>query len=225
MIIKYKKVFKKVIIILALLAAAIGIYALSVNAYVVNSSKKYITDIDGAKKINADCIVVLGAGVSGGKPSLMLQERLDKGIELYKAGAAPKIIMSGDHGRTNYNEVGIMREYALQNGVAAEDIFMDHAGFSTYETMYRVRDVFEAENIIAVSQNYHLYRCVYIAKSLGLNVCAVSCDTRRYAGQTLRDIREIIARNKDFLNVKICPEPTFLGDTIPVTGDGNVTSD
>ena len=155
----------------------------------------------------------------------MLSDRLKRAVELYKAGAAPKIIMSGDHGRSAYDEVNAMKQYAIEHGVPSEDVFMDHAGFSTYETMYRAKEIFDADSIIVVTQEYHLYRAVYIADWLGMNTQGVSSDYRVYAGQVYRDVREILARCKDFAKVIVKPEPTFLGDVIPVSGNGDVTND
>ena len=155
----------------------------------------------------------------------MLQDRLEEGIKLYKEGVAPKIIMSGDHSREEYDEVNIMKQYAVDRGVPSEDIFMDHAGFSTYESIYRAKEIFDAKNIVIVTQEYHLYRAIYIANQFDLNAYGVNADPRKYAGQLYREAREILARNKDVLNCIIKPEPTFLGDTIPVRGNGDVTND
>ena len=102
---------------------------------------------------------------------------------------------------------------------------MDHAGFSTYESMYRAKEVFEADKIVIVSQKYHLYRAIYIARSLGLEAYGVPSDVREYRGQKYRDFREAIARVKDFFNVIIKPEPTYLGEAIPVSGNGDLTND
>ena len=133
--------------------------------------------------------------------------------------------MSGDHGSEEYDEVNIMNSFAVENGIPDSDIFMDHAGFSTYETVYRAKEIFEADNIIIVSQEYHLYRALYIAKKLGVKAVGVSADLNTYRGQTKRDLREILARDKDFFNCIIKPEPTYLGDKIPVSGNGNLTND
>lgn len=130
----------------------------------------------------------------------MLQDRLDEGVKLYKEGIASKIIMSGDHGREEYDEVNIMKEYAIEQGVPSEDIFMDHAGFSTYESIYRAKEIFDADNIVIVTQEYHLYRALYIAEKLDINAYGVNSDPRKYSGQTFRELREILARNKDFIN-------------------------
>jgi vancomycin permeability regulator SanA len=102
---------------------------------------------------------------------------------------------------------------------------MDHAGFSTYESFYRARDIFKADKMVVITQKYHMYRALYDGKGLGLTVYGVASDPCKYAGQTKRDIREILARAKDFLYVMAKPKPTYLGDVIPVSGNGNITND
>ena len=217
-----KKIFK-ILIVIAIICITL---VLSINFYVVGIAKnKMIKDNDYSSLKNVDCILILGAGIWGDKPSPMLQDRLDEGVKLYKEGIASKIIMSGDHGREEYDEVNIMKEYAIEQGVPSEDIFMDHAGFSTYESIYRAKEIFDADNIVIVTQEYHLYRALYIAEKLDINAYGVNSDPRKYSGQTFRELREILARNKDFINCIIKPEPTYLGESIPVSGDGNITND
>lgn len=217
-----KKIFK-ILIVIAIISI---ILVLSINFYVIGIAKnKMIKDNDYSSLKNVDCILILGAGIWGDKPSPMLQDRLDEGIKLYKEGIASKIIMSGDHGREEYDEVNIMKEYAIEQGVPSEDIFMDHAGFSTYESIYRAKEIFDADNIVIVTQEYHLYRALYIADKLDINAYGINSDPRQYSGQLFREIREILARNKDFINCIIKPKPTYLGESIPVSGDGNVTND
>ena len=161
----------------------------------------------------------------GGVPSDMLHDRLRQSVELYKMGAAPKLLMSGDHGREYYDEVDAMKIYAVGQGIASEHVFMDHAGFSTYESMYRAKEIFGVKKVIIVTQEYHLYRAVYIARSLGLDAYGVTSDYDRYYGQFRRDVREVLARVKDFGTSIFKPEPTYLGETIPIWGDGNLTND
>ena len=213
---------KKILILLCVLIL-IGItYLLSINFYVTSSTKKQINT-----KLNekADCILVLGAGIWGDKPSPMLQDRLDTAIKLYKDGVSNKIIMSGDHGTKEYDEVNIMKQYAIDAGIPSNDIFMDHAGFSTYESIYRARDIFKVKNMVIVTQEYHLYRALFIANKLGIKSYGVNSDPREYAGQLYREAREILARNKDFMYTIFKPKPTYLGETIPVSGDGDITND
>ena len=217
---------KKIMMVLLVIVVVIGLIILGINFYVKNSTKAQILGREDALKLeDIDCIVVMGAGVWGENPSPMLEDRLKQAIELYKAGVAPKIIMSGDHGTKEYDEVNVMKDYAIEQGVPSEDIFMDHAGFSSYETVYRVRDIFEADKVVFVTQEYHLYRVLYIANALGVDAYGVGSDPRQYVGAFYREIREILARNKDFVQCILKPEPTFLGDTILVSGNGDVTND
>lgn len=198
-----------------------------INAVVVSTAEdKILSPQEAAELEDVDCILVLGCAVwDGGEPSHMLSDRLKRGVELYNLGAAPKLLMSGDHGRENYDEVNTMKAYAVGEGIASEDVFMDHAGFSTYESMARAKHIFQAKKIIIVTQEYHLYRAIYIARQLGLDAYGVSADYRNYSGQTARDLREVLARVKDFATAHFQPEPTYLGDVIPIFGSGDLTND
>lgn len=217
---------KKIIINTIIILFIVILIIFGINLFVVLTTKNKIINKEQAKeKTDIDCILILGAGIWGDKPSPMLEDRLNQGIELYKKGIAPKIIMSGDHGRKEYDEVNIMKSYAIEKGVSSEDIFMDHAGFSSYESMYRAKEIFQADKIIIVTQKYHLYRALYIAKSLKMEAYGVPSNPRKYAGQFIREIREILARDKDFVKCIYKPLPTYLGETIPVSGDGNLTND
>ena len=217
-----KKVWVTVLILFALIMAAPFI----ISGHVKSSVAANLISEDEAAEYGADCILVLGAGLKAdGTPNFMLQDRLDKGIELYKAGAAPKLLLSGDNGQVEYDEVNAMKKYALDAGVPAEDVFLDHAGFSTYESMYRARDIFLVKKAIIVTQKYHQYRSLYIAKGLGIEGYGIIAEPRTYGGQLKRDIREILARDKDFFMVILKPEPTYLGDTIPINGSGLPSQD
>lgn len=197
--------------------------AFVINFYIKHSVQNRISTSPAFA--NADCILILGAGVKNGYPTNMLEDRLLTGIHLYEKGVSDKIIMSGDHGRDEYDEVNVMKQYAVARNIPSENIFMDHAGFSTYDSIYRARDIFTAERIIIVSQEYHLYRALYIADKLGVEAYGVPADLRNYYGQNYRDAREFAARIKDFFYTLFKPKPTYLGDTIPVSGNGNITND
>ncbi len=217
--------WKRILIVLLALALAGLLLVLGLNFYVCRRAKPYLLAAEDCADLNADCILVLGCGVrEDGSPSFMLRDRLDRGLELYRLGAAPKLLMSGDHSRVQYDEVNTMKNYAMERDVPSEDVFMDHAGFSTYESMYRARDIFCAKKVIIVSQRYHLPRAVYDARALGLDAWGVAAEDIAYRGQFLRDVREILARNKDVLYCLLKPAPTFLGEPIPITGDGNLTN-
>lgn len=212
---------------LCILAAVAAVIVLGINFIVVGmGGRDLVSEKDMLKEssFRADCIIVLGAQVKAdGTPSKMLRDRLDEGIRLYEAGAAPKILMSGDDGQVEYNEVAAMAAYAEDAGVSKKDLFLDHAGFSTYESMYRAQYIFGVKRAIVVTQKYHEYRALYIGQRLGMDVRGVSAADISYAFQGFRDIREIMARDKDFLQCIFWPKPTYLGDKIDIKGDGRQT--
>lgn len=221
----------KLLLIAACVVLGLGVLGaaavLGINLWVTGSvSCRILTQEQAAFIEDVDCVVVLGCQVrSDGSPSHMLEDRLKRSIALYEAGAAPKLLMSGDHGTVTYDEVNAMKRYALEAGVPSEDVFMDHAGFSTYETVYRAKEIFGADKVIIVTQQYHLYRALYIAQALGIEAYGVAADYRQYSGQFARDLREVLARVKDFGMSIIKPEPTYLGKAIPISGNGELTHD
>ena len=203
---------------------AVAAVVAATNAVTVLATKDHIVSAEAAASFGADAIVVLGASVyADGTPSGILQDRLDDGIALYFAGAAPKIIMSGDNSTVSYNEVQVMKDYAISQGVPSYDIFCDHAGFSTYESMYRAKHVFGAERIVVATQTYHLYRALYAAQGLGLDSLGVASDYHDYSKQLQYDLREIPARTKDFFKTLFKVPSTFVGDPISLDQSGDVT--
>lgn len=206
-----------------IIAVIVGV--LSINAFVVFTTIDNIITDKTELPQDIDCIMILGAGIWGDQPSHMLQDRLDEGIRLYKEGVAPKILMSGDHGSKYHDEVNVMKNYAMEKGVPSSDIFMDHAGFSTYESMYRAKDIFEVDKMIVITQKYHLFRAMYIAESFDIETYGANSDPRRYRGFLYREAREVLARIKDFASCIVKPEPTVLGESIPVNGNGDITND
>lgn len=220
---------KRLVYLAKWLGAAVllaAVLALGLNYYVKSMAAEHIYQPDALPEKSYDCILILGCGVlPNGEPTAMLKDRLLRGIELYEDGAAPKLLVSGDHGQNDYDEVNTMKDFLIKAGVPSEDIFMDHAGFSTYESIYRARDIFRAQTVIIVTQEYHLYRALYLAEALDLGAVGVSADLRNYRGQAYRELREIAARDKDFIYAVLKPLPTYLGEAIPVNGDGDLTND
>ncbi len=196
-----------------------------INIYMVLVTNNRILKIDNIKNSNYDCIIVLGAGIRNNKPSPMLEDRLSTALDLYNKGIAPKILVSGDHEYNDYDEVNVMKTYLKENGVPSENIFMDHAGLSTYDSIYRAKKIFKVNKAIIVTQKYHLYRSLYIAKSINLTSHGVSATKKNYLNQTKRDIREFAARIKDFFKCISNPDPSYLGEVIPIQGSGDVTND
>ena len=226
-----KKISKRAWIAIATLICIVftGVASVFVmNAYMITkSSKRIITAEEASELEGVDCIIVLGCLVKdNGEPSDRLADRILKGVEVYKKGGAPKIIMSGDHGREDYDEVGAMKRTAVSEGVPSSDIFMDHAGFSTYESIYRAKEMFGADKIIIVTQEYHLYRALYIADELGVEAYGVSAEFNVRALEKVRcEVREVLARCKDLVMTGVKGSPAYIGEKISLDGDGNVTND
>lgn len=219
----------KKLLFVCLICTLVGILAfVSVNIYVISYSSKYIVSAEESMNIeNVDCTVILGAHVKqDGRPSLMLESRLDKGIELYEAGVSDKILMSGDHGQHEYDEVNNMMNYALENtDIPKENIFLDHAGFSTYESAYRAKEIFEVDKAIIVTQKYHLCRAVYTARKNGIEAYGVQADDYMWPGMFYYEFRESLAIFKDFWKCVFNIKPTYLGEPVPVSGSAAETHD
>ena len=179
-----------------------------IDFYIKYSTKDRIININGIKEI--DAIVVLGASVKeDGTLSLMLKERVDTGIEVYNH-LNKLIIMSGDSTRKDYDEVIPMKNYAIKNGIDSNMISLDYAGISTYDSIYRMKHVFKLKKIVIITQKYHLYRALYVAQSLGIEAYGIDATKVRYVGQSYRDLREILARNKDFIKCIFKPKAKYV---------------
>lgn len=210
------------VLVLAILGA-VAVFA--IDAHVQTTAGPRIVTADEAAVLgNVDCVLVLGCGVHpDGCPSDMLADRIAQGVALYENGTSPKLLMSGDHGRADYDEVNAMREMAVQAGLPADDVFMDHAGFSTYESMYRAKNVFGCSRVVVATQTYHLYRALYSAHALGVDAIGVASDYRSYGKQTWYDVREIPARTKDFFKALFDVPSTYVGEPISLDQSGDVT--
>ena len=225
----------KVIRNLFLLIIAAALLVLGISAWVAMSVSGDIAGVDAGsgigsaeaeecRSIEPQCILVLGCAVwEDNEPSPMLRDRLDTAIALYKEGVAPKLLLSGDNSIVEYSEPDCMLQYTLAQGVPPEDIFLDYAGFSTYESVYRSHAVFMADRLIVVTQKYHLFRALKACEALGIEARGFASNQEKYAGRFYREAREVLARNKDLFKGFIKAKPTYLGDEIPVNGDGTVT--
>ncbi|MBU3104916.1 SanA/YdcF family protein [Clostridium gasigenes] len=225
---KKKKVIKHMIISVVILIFISVVGAIAAIMIVQKNGQKNITTIESLNQ-NADAIIVLGAGAKDdGSPSDILEDRLKTAIEVYNSGVCSKFILSGDHGRESYNEVSVMKEYIINNcDVEEKNVFLDHAGFSTYDSIYRAKDIFEVENAIIITNEYHLPRALYLAKKMGINANGISSDIRNYLFIESYKSREKLAQLKDFVYINLLkPEPRFLGESIPVSSsDGSETDD
>ncbi|MDD3032523.1 MAG: ElyC/SanA/YdcF family protein [Candidatus Pacebacteria bacterium] len=195
---------------------------LGINILILDYSKD-IKDLDEIS--DAEAGLVLGASVYGKHLSDIYKDRLDAVLILYNNQKIEKILASGDHGSLNYDEVNTAKEYLLENGVLEEDIFLDHAGFDTYDSVYRAKEIFGIQKLIIVSQNFHLGRALYIASNLGVEAQGFSADLHKYIDEVKNNFREFFARLKAFFDVNFNSLPKFLGPSININGDGRQSWD
>jgi len=223
--IKRSRIRRVIRIMLAVCAAAV-LATVLINAGMILATRKHVySDLNAIPQHTA--ILVLGSQIRGQKLSPVLQDRVDSGIILMGKNKGKKLLLSGDHGQRYYDEVNAMRLYVLANApaIGEEDIFMDHAGFNTWDSMYRARDVFEVRDLIIVTQKFHISRAVCMARSLGLDAVGYGINQDRFKGPSLRSwqLREYFARIKAFYSIIVKPKPRYLGDKIPILGDGRAT--
>ncbi|WP_163407862.1 SanA/YdcF family protein [Flavobacterium ajazii] len=215
-----KKYFK-----IALYLAIIGlILIVAVNYYVKSSTKTKI--YYSVKKFpKNDVGIIFGAGIRNNQPSKYLKDRLDAGILLYKMKRINKILLSGDNGRDEYDELTVMKNYCYNHGVDTSKIFIDYAGFDTYSTMYRAKHIFKIKRATLISQKYHLNRAIYIGNKLGVKSIGFSANNGEYLGYNYVCFREYGSIFKSFFDVLRNREPHFLGNSIDINGVSNYSKE
>jgi len=219
---KWKRALGFVTLLGACAIAALGAVSWHVQSSGAAHVRPGLVDLS-----HAPCAIVLGARVKPtGLPSDVLADRLQQAVLLYRTGKARKLLLSGDHGRKDYDEVNCMRRAVLQAGISPADIFCDHAGFDTYDSLFRAREVFGVKQAIVVTQAFHLPRALYIARGLGIEAEGTPCDQRRYLSRHWNTLREAAARVKAFADVALIKSsPRFLGAKIPIEADGRASWD
>ncbi len=216
---------KRIIKICLRICMAASLLCILANARVVNAAASRIVWPNALEDGAADCIIVPGARVyEDGTLCTVLKDRMDTAIGLYHARVSNRLLLSGDHGTAGYDEVSAMKAYAVKQGVRERDIFLDHAGFSTYETMYRASTIFGVKSCVVVTQTYHLYRAVYLAEKMDMQAYGVKADRGVYDRMRYYQAREALARVKDVAFAAFRPAPTYLGDPISLAGDGRITA-
>ncbi len=189
-----------------------------VNVSIVLGSAPYIYEtVEEAPE--ADLVLVLGAAVySNGNLTPLFKDRVDTAIALYNAKKVKDILVSGDNGTLEHNEVNPARVYLLKQGIPDKDIFLDHAGFDTYSTLYRARDVFGVKSVLITTQSFHLSRALFIARMLGLHAYGVAADN--HVPLLKNYVRELFADEKAVFDVIVHRVPKYLGEPIPITPEG-----
>lgn len=213
-----KKKLIEILIISTIVFLIIVTIPVEINNYVQNSSENYIySDIEQVPSKYTG--LILGAGVyADGSLSIMLKDRVDSTIDLYNAKKISRILVSGDHGKEYYDEVNSIKDYLLEKQIPREDIFLDHAGFDTYDSIVRAKKIFKVEDMIVVTNEFHLSRAVYTAREIGIDAVGFIADKQDYVGVGYNELREVPASIKIYFDVKLNSKPQFLGEEIPISG-------
>lgn len=210
---------KKKIILVVLIILIIGmLFTLFINIHMINSTKNQIVDLEEINEIkDIDAIIVLGCRIHENSiPSLMLANRLERGIDVYDKLKIP-IILSGDNTRDDYNEVSVMNEY-VKTSIPEEDIILDNAGISTYDSVYRAKYLFNAKKVVIVTQKFHIYRALYLANKLDLEaIGVVANDIPQKFIMFKNEVREILSRDKNYIKALIKPKSKYLEKSISIS--------
>lgn len=214
-------------------AALVGLVLLVVvgsNLVVNRTSAAYLSD-DPATVPERPVAIVFGAGLEpDGTPSMALRDRLDAAVAAYRAGRVPHLLMTGDNSSVDYDEVTAMRDYVVARGVPASAVTRDHAGFDTYDSCYRARDIFGVHAAVLITQDYHLPRAVYVCRGLGIDAVGLQVPDWQYhpermdwtwPGDMARSytVREWLSRVKAVQEIVVThPQPTFGGPFVGLDG-------
>lgn len=215
-----KKYFKKFFYFSIIVLIFIGITNLYVKHQTEASIYKTINEVP-----KTEVGIIFGAGIIGDKPSKYLKDRLDAGISLYKLKKINKILLSGDNGNDQHDELTVMKKYCYFNGVDTTKIYIDYAGFDTYSTMFRAKKIFKIDTAILVSQKYHLNRAVFIGNKLGINSNGFSANVGEYKGYKYVCFREYFSVFKSFIDVIRNRKPHFLGIEVNINSVSNYTQE
>lgn len=209
---------KRTFFIFVFACLAVSALVVVTNTYVRLSTKSYIYD-NSSDAPEASVAMIPGAAIlADGTPTPIFIDRADTAIDLYKMGKVSKVLVSGDNSTVSHNEVNPVRLYLLTRGIPDEDIFLDHAGFDTYSSMYRARAIFGVSSLLVATQSFHLSRAIYIARALGIDAYGVNADVGHMLPRNY--VREMFANEKALFDLIFHTRPKYLGDTIPIMGDG-----
>jgi SanA protein len=210
----------KVALVGAGLAVFLALVVAAANVYVLLEGEDSTSSIADVPK--TEVAIVPGALVQpDGKMSVMLGDRVKDAARLWHAGKVQKILVSGDHGQWTYDEPDTMREALVRDGVTPRDIFEDHAGFDTWQTMVRARSIFGVDRAVVVTQGFHMPRALFLADQAGIDATGLTSDLHRYGYQGKKsEVREVLSRVKAIYDVTI-DTPAMAGPKIPIaTTDG-----
>jgi len=215
-----KKIFKKhkktriILIVLVLIATGMVIVC---NTVINKTTNKLIySDVNLIPHNKVGLVLGTSKYLKSGQKNGYFVNRIEAAVLLYKAGKVVFFVISGDNSRKSYNEPLDMKNELISQGVPESKIFLDYAGFRTYDSVIRMNKIFGQTSFTIISQEFHNQRAVYIAKRLGLNSIGFNAtDVSAYNGFKTK-VREKFARVKVFIDFLIHKKPKFLGEPIEI---------
>ncbi|NOZ33832.1 MAG: vancomycin high temperature exclusion protein [Chlorobi bacterium] len=210
-----KKTVHKIKVIISIsILSVLFIFIISENIFKTNRRLCY-SDIEKIPENKVGLLLGTSKYLKGGKQNLFYKNRIDAAAKLYFSGKIKYIIASGDNRRKNYNEPKIMKKDLIKKGIPENKIFADYAGFRTFDSVVRSKEVFGQNSITIISQRFHNLRAVFIAKHFGINAVAYNAKEVTGINGTKIRFRELFARVKALLDIYILKtKPKFLGEKI-----------
>lgn len=211
---KYKKTYFILFISFLVMIVCLTYWA---NQIIINKSKDFTTDdINNVKPVKVALLLGTGKNLKSGKPNAYFFNRIDATVALFKQKKITYLIISGDNSRANYNEPLDMKLELAKQGVDTSKVYLDYAGFRTYDSVIRAKEIFGQDTILFISQAFHNQRAIYIAQQNGMLAYGYNAkDVTAFSGFRTK-IRELLARNKVFLDQWFNTKPKFLGERISI---------
>ncbi len=207
---RFRRVLLLIAVLLFFIALSPFLWRMTVRYYYAGA----MYDVDSVRSEHV--AIVYGAEVRGARLTTILRDRMDTAIALYHAGKVNKLLVSGDNSFADYNEPDAMRQYAITQGVAPDDVVADYAGRRTYDTCYRAYHVFQLESAILVTQAFHLPRAIFTCNMLGLDTVGVGSDPRIYRQADYYEGRETLATYRALWDVMRHQPAEIVGAAEPI---------
>jgi SanA protein len=205
---------KLLIIIISLIIFSI-LFTIYTNVTIAKYKKLTTNNIESLTSQKAGLLLGSARYLNNGYGNPYFFNRIEAAVELYKSGKIKYIIVSGDNSRKDYDEPSNMKEELIKRGVPEDVIFLDYAGFRTLDSVVRAKEIFGQDSLIVISQKFHNERAVFIAEKNGIKAYGYNAKDIVHKDYKTK-IREILARNKVFIDLLFNVEPKFYGEKINI---------
>lgn len=208
---------KRLFYLIGFLVASVLFIILFCDYKIITTSKGFLyNDIDILPYNRVGLVLGTSKYARGGGANLYFQRRVQAVVDLYNAGKITYIIVSGDNGTKEYNEPRDMQAALMKAGVPESHIYLDYAGFRTYDSVIRANKIFGQTEFTVISQQFHNERAIFIAREKGLQVIGFNAEDVEGYNSLRTRVREKFARVNVFTDIILNKQPKFLGEKIPI---------